>query len=152
MTDDAMMLAKRCAAALWADDRATQALGMELQDVAPGRARMAMTIVATMTNGHGMCHGGYIFTLADSAFAFACNTYDRRTVAQHCSVTFVRSAELGDHLIAEAVERSRSGRSGIYDITVRRADGIVIAEFRGHSRTIDGTVLGEGKKAVGSGR
>ena len=142
MTTDAMTLARQCADAMWADDRASRGLGMVVEDVVPGRSRVAMTVTEAMTNGHGMCHGGFIFTLADSAFAFACNTYNQRTVAQHCSVTFIRSAQLGDRLVATAVERSRTGRSGIYDISVARADGTAIAEFRGHSRTIDGKLIG----------
>ncbi len=141
MTADATLLAKRCADTMWATDKASQALGMRLIDVSPGCSEMAMSISGSMVNGHGMCHGGFIFTLADSAFAFACNSYNQRTVAQHCSVTFIKSAKLGDRLTAKAVERSRSGRSGIYDITVTNDDGIVIAEFRGHSRTIDGTLV-----------
>jgi acyl-CoA thioesterase len=143
MADDALALAKTCAEAMWADDRASRALGMEVLDVAPGRATLAMTIRENMTNGHGMCHGGYIFTLADSAFAFASNGYNQRTVAQQCSVSFLRPAELGERLIAECIERTRAGRGGIYDVSVRRADGTLIAEFRGHSRTIDGTLLGQ---------
>ncbi len=141
MTAEATMLAKRCATAMWATDKASQSLGMKLIDVSPGRSEITMMILDSMVNGHGMCHGGFIFTLADSAFAFACNSHNQRTVAQHCSVTFVKSAKLGDRLIAKAVERSRSGRSGIYDITVTNADSDVIAEFRGHSRTIDGTLV-----------
>jgi acyl-CoA thioesterase len=142
MADDALMLARKCAEAMWADDRASRGLGMEILDIAPGRASLAMTIRESMTNGHGICHGGFIFTLADSAFAFACNGYDRRTVAQHCAVTFLRPAQLGDRLTAECVERTRTGRSGIYDVSVKRADGTPIAEFRGHARTIDGTWVG----------
>jgi acyl-CoA thioesterase len=92
-----------------------------------------------MTNGQGICHGGFIFALADSAFAFACNGYGQRAVAQHCAVTFLRPAQLGDRLTAECVERTRTGRSGIYDVSVKRTDGTPIAEFRGHSRTIDGS-------------
>jgi len=134
-------LARACADALWADDRATQGLGMTLEHVAPGEATMAMTVREDMTNGHGICHGGFIFLLADSAFAFACNTYDQRTVAQHCAVTFLRPARLRERLVARAVERSRTGRSGIYDVTVTLATGEVVAEFRGHSRTIAGTLL-----------
>ncbi len=100
-----------------------------------------MTITDAMVNGNNIAHGGFIFTLADSAFAFACNTYNQRAVAQHCAVTFLAPGKLGDRLIAKGVERQRAGRSGIYDITVTREDGIVIAEFRGHSRTIEGTLL-----------
>ncbi len=138
---DAETLARACADAMWASDNASRALGMELLEVGPGRATMAMTITETMTNGHGMCHGGYIFTLADSAFAFACNSYNQNAVAQHCSVTFIRPGKLGDRMTAVAVERSRSGRSGIYDITVTGGDGKTIAEFRGHSRVIEGKLV-----------
>ena len=112
---------------------------MELLSVGPGRAILTMTVRESMTNGQGICHGGFIFALADSAFAFACNSYGQRTVAQHCAVTFLRPAQLGDRLTAECVERTRTGRNGIYDVAVKRADGELIAEFRGHSRTIDGT-------------
>jgi acyl-CoA thioesterase len=143
---DAAALARACADAMWKDDAATQALGMNLVSVAPGQAVITMTVTASMVNGHKLCHGGYIFTLADSAFAFACNTYNQRMVAQHCAVTFLSSAKLGDKLVARAVERQRSGRSGIYDVTVTREEGNVIAEFRGHSRTIEGELV-SGKKA-----
>lgn len=138
---DADTLARRCAEAMWADDQATQALGMTLGAVTAGHSAMSMTVQPHMVNGHGLCHGGYIFTLADSAFAFACNTYNQRTVAQHCAISYLRPAKLGDVLTARAQERQRAGRGGIYDITVTRADGIVIAEFRGHSRTIEGAIL-----------
>jgi acyl-CoA thioesterase len=138
---DADALAKACAAAMWAEDQASRGLGMELISVGAGRAEVAMTVTETMVNGHDICHGGFIFTLADSAFAFACNTYNQRAVAQHCAVTFVVSGKLGDRLTARAVEVSRRGRSGIYDITVNRQDGTVIAEFRGHSRTIEGELV-----------
>lgn len=138
---DAAALARACADAMWKEDAATQSLGMQLMSVGPGQAVITMTVTDRMVNGHKLCHGGYIFTLADSAFAFSCNTYNQRTVAQHCAVTFVSSAKLGDKLVARAVERQRSGRSGIYDVTVSREDGDVIAEFRGHSRTIEGDLL-----------
>ena len=138
---DAAALARACADAMWKEDAATQSLGMQLISVAPGQAVITMTVTDRMVNGHKTCHGGYIFTLADSAFAFSCNTYNQRTVAQHCAVTFVSSAKLGDKLVARAVERQRSGRSGIYDVTVTREEGNVIAEFRGHSRTIEGELL-----------
>jgi acyl-CoA thioesterase len=138
---DAGKLARDCADAMWRDDAASRGLGMQLVSVAPGQAVMTMTVTERMVNGHNICHGGYIFTLADSAFAFACNTYNQRTVAQHCAVTFLNSAFLGDKLVARATERQRMGRSGIYDITVTRDDGFTIAEFRGHSRTIEGKIL-----------
>lgn len=138
---DAGELARACAEQMWADDSASKGLGMELVSVEPGRSVLAMTVTDKMVNGHKICHGGFIFTLADSAFAFACNTYNQRAVAQHCAVTFIAPGKLGDRLTARAVEQQRFGRSGIYDITVTRDDGSVIAEFRGHSRTIEGTLL-----------
>jgi acyl-CoA thioesterase len=138
---DADALARACADAMWAEDAASRGLGMRLISVAPGKAELEMTITKHMVNGHKIAHGGFIFTLADSAFAFACNTYDQRSVAQHCTVTFLAPGKLGDVLTARAIEKQRTGRSGIYDITVTRQDGSVIAEFRGHSRTIEGALL-----------
>ncbi len=129
-------LARACAEAMWRDDRASRALGMEILAIAPGHARLAMTIRAEMVNGHGTCHGGFIFLLADSAFAFACNSENEKALAQHCAITFLRPARLGERLEAEAEKRGEAGRSGIYDITVRRADGTIIAEFRGQSRRL----------------
>jgi acyl-CoA thioesterase len=149
MTEHALSLAKRCAEVMWADDRASRALGMQITDVGPGRATLTMIVTETMTNGQGMSHGGFIFTLADSTFAFACNAYNQRAVAQHCDVTFLRAAQLGDKLTAKCVERARAGRSGIYDVSVRVADGSLIAEFRGRSRTIEGTLLGSATIANG---
>ena len=127
--------ARLAAETMWASDSASRALGMELVEVGPGTATLAMTVTEAMTNGHDTCHGGFIFTLADSAFAFACNSYGLVTVAAHCSVTFIRPGRCGDRLVAEAREGSRSGRSGIYDVRVS-VGGVTIAEFRGHSRTI----------------
>ena len=131
-------LARACADAMWAEDNATVGLGMTLVSVAPGRSEITMPITAAMVNGHGSCHGGFIFTLADSAFAFACNTYNQRTVAQHCSITYLAPGRLGDILTARGMEVSRTGRSGIYDITVTNQAGITLAIFRGHSRTVKG--------------
>jgi acyl-CoA thioesterase len=136
-------IAEACAQAMWNDDRASQRLGMSVERVGPGEATLGMTITEAMTNGHGTCHGGYIFTLADSAFAFACNSYNQRAVAQHCSVTFIAPAYRGNRLTATAREVSRRGRGGIYDITVTNQDGEQVAEFRGHSRTVKGTHLPE---------
>ncbi|MBI1201312.1 MAG: hydroxyphenylacetyl-CoA thioesterase PaaI [Rhodopseudomonas sp.] len=134
---------------MWADDAASRGLGIELIAVGPGRAEVAMTVAERHVNGHKICHGGFIFTLSDSAFAFACNTYNQRTVAQHCAITFLVAGKLGDRLTARAVERQRAGRSGIYDITVTRQDGKVIAEFRGHSRTIEGELVpGQDKRGL----
>src|SRR5215831_16314288 len=96
--DDALTLARRCAEAMWANDHATRGLGMELLEVGPGRATIAMTVRESMANGQGMCHGGFIFALADSAFAFACNAYGPITVAQHCTVTFLRPGRVADRL------------------------------------------------------
>jgi acyl-CoA thioesterase len=136
-------LAEACAKAMWTEDRASQGLGMEIQLIAPGEAVMSMVVRPDMTNGHGICHGGFIFTLADSAFAFACNTYDQSTVAQQCAVTFIEPVRQGEVLTAHAVERTRAGRGGIYDVTVRDSRNNVVAEFRGHSRTIAGNLLGK---------
>jgi acyl-CoA thioesterase len=132
---DPQLLAEACAALMWADDEASRGLGMSLDAVAPGRATVSMEVDARMVNGHGSCHGGFIFALADSAFAFACNTRNERAVASQCSVTYLRPGKRGDRLVAVAEERALAGRSGIYDIRVSAGD-TVIAEFRGHSRTI----------------
>lgn len=134
-------LAEACADALWSRDGVCQEFGLSLDRVAPGEAVLSMTVTERMTNGHGTAHGGLIFTLADTAFGYASNTRDQRTVAQHCSVTFVAAAAVGDRLTATAVERSLVGRSGIYDVTVTDQTGRVVAEFRGHSRAIKGTLL-----------
>jgi acyl-CoA thioesterase len=122
---------------MWDDDAASRKLGMELHAAADGNARLTMTVTSDMVNGHGMCHGGYLFMLADSAFACACNSPGPVTVAAGADVVFVTSARENDVLEAEATERTRHGRSGVYDVTVRRpVDDQVIAEFRGRSRTI----------------
>ena len=133
-------LARACADAMWAEDDASSGLGMEIVDVGPGRATLAMTVKPHMVNGQRIAHGGFIFLLADSTFAFACNSRNERAVAAQCDITFIRPGKLGDRLVATAREISRSGRSGIYDIRVT-ADDVVIAEFRGHSRTIAGSWL-----------
>jgi acyl-CoA thioesterase len=135
-------IARACAAVMYADDTASRGLGIAVDGVAPGRATARMTVTDRMVNGHGIAHGGYVFLLADTAFAFACNTYDERTVAAGGDIVFVDAARAGDALVAEAVERVRRGRSGVYDVTVRRADGSVVAEMRGRSRTIAGSLLG----------
>ena len=130
--------ARRSADVMWADDRASQAAGMALVDVAPGRAVMTMTLRDDMANGHGIAHGGYIFTLADSAFAFACNSYNTLVVAQHNSITFLTPGKVGEVLTATATEAHKAGRSGIYDVIVTGGDGRQVAIFRGHSRQING--------------
>ena len=123
---------------MWADDRASQALDMSIVEVGPGRATLRMTVRHDMVNGHDIGHGGLTFTLADSAFAFACNSHNRRTVAAGAEVRFRAPTRLGDVLTATAVERSREGRDGVYDVTVTRED-LVVAEFTGRSREIGGT-------------
>ncbi len=138
-------IAERSAEAMWARDRASKWLGAFLDEVKPGRAVMSMTVEPHHTNGHDICHGGFIFTLADSAFAFACNSYNQNTVAQQAAITFVEPGRLGDRLVAEAKEVSKKGRSGIYDIEVRRTDGALVAAFRGLSRSIKGTNFDETK-------
>ena len=126
------------AAAMWAEDRASAGLGMRLDEVAPGRARLSMPVTEAMANGHGICHGGFIFSLANSAMAFAANPRGAAAVAQHAAITFVRPAQVGEVLVAEAVERMQAGRSGMYDVRVSTADGAPVAEFRGHTRTLRG--------------
>ncbi|MET0837940.1 MAG: hydroxyphenylacetyl-CoA thioesterase PaaI [Marmoricola sp.] len=129
-------VARRGAEVMWAGDAASRALGMSVVDVGPGTAEVSMTVREDMVNGWGLCHGGLIASLADSAFAFACNSHGTVTVAAGFEVTFLESAHLGDDLVATAVERARRSRSGLYDVTVRRtSDDAVIAEFRGRSRS-----------------
>jgi acyl-CoA thioesterase len=133
-------VAEACAAAMWRTDHASQGLNMAIEDIAPGAARLSMLIEPRMVNGHGICHGGFIFTLADSAFAFACNTDGAVTVASHCSISFIRPARLGERLVANAEQRHRAGRSGIYDVRVS-VGAEVVAEFRGYSRTTGARML-----------
>jgi acyl-CoA thioesterase len=123
------------ATAMYAGDRASQALGIRVSDVAPGRARATMLVTEAMVNGHGICHGGYVFLLADTAFAFACNTHGPAVVAAGADVSFLAPVRAGEELVAEAAERVLRGRNGLYDVTVRRGDAVV-AEFRGRSRTL----------------
>jgi acyl-CoA thioesterase len=135
-------VARRCAEVMYEKDTVATGLGMEIVEIGPGRARLRMSITGAMVNGHGLAHGGYVFLLADSAFAYACNTHDRVTVAAAADVTFVAPAYSGDLLEALADERTRFGRGGLYDVTVRRvSDDAVIAEFRGTSRSRDERVL-----------
>jgi acyl-CoA thioesterase len=137
---DSQSVAEASARAMYEQDRASQALGMRILEVRPGYARLAMQVREDMVNGHQICHGGLIFTLADSAFAFACNTYDLVTVASAASVEFLLTARLGDELTAIAEERSRSKRTGVYDVTVRNSQGECVALFRGRSHQIGGSV------------
>ncbi|SIS76058.1 acyl-CoA thioesterase [Roseivivax lentus] len=142
MTDtEPQALAEACAAAMWAEDHASRGLGMRIDAVAPGCATLSMEITQAMVNGHGIAHGGFIFTLADSAFAFACNGYDNVTVAQSNQITYLAPGRLGERLTATAREVARPGRSGLYDVRVTNADGTVIAEFRGQSRSLGKPLL-----------
>jgi acyl-CoA thioesterase len=137
----AQEIAQASANAMWNGDSTSQRLGMSLDSVAPGEATLSMTVTDAMSNGQGNCHGGYIFTLADSAFAFACNSYNQRVVGQYCSISYLMPVSLGDRLTAVARETSRLGRSGIYDVSVTNQHGVNVVEFRGHSRTVKGTHL-----------
>ena len=130
--------------AMWAKDRASQALGMQVLAIGPGSATLAMTVREDMLNGHDLCHGGLIATLADSAFAFACNAYNEVTVASGFDIHLIASARRGDMLTAAATEVSKAGRTGVYDIAVSNQRGETVAAFRGRSYTIKGKALVEG--------
>jgi len=138
---EALALAQRVGAGMWARDTASQALGMRLLRIGPGHAELAMTVRADMLNGHAICHGGFIFTLADSTFAYACNSYNLNTVASGCAIDFLAPAREGDLLTASGRERSASGRTGVYDIEVVNQRGEKIALFRGKSYRIKGHVI-----------
>lgn len=139
--------AERSAAAMWENDAASQWLGITLDRVAPGGAVMSLHVMPHHLNGHGICHGGYIFTLADTAFALACNSYSAVTVAQQNQITYLTPGKPGERLTATATETSRTGRSGIYDIIVTGQDGRQVALFRGLSRTITGQLFPENDNA-----
>ena len=138
---DPQALAEEVSAAMWSRDRATQALSMQILSVKPGYAMVSMPVQGDMLNGHLTCHGGYLFTLADSAFAYACNSHNQNTVASACHIDFLAPAREGDLLEAEAVERSLAGRTGVYDVTVRVRGGKTIALFRGKSYRVGGEVI-----------
>lgn len=133
-------LARACADYLWSRDATLQSLGLERLSIGAGYAAVAMTVQQAMVNGIGITHGGAIFTLADAVFSLACNSYNERTVAAHCSIAFLRPTRLGDRLIATATEVVRSERSGIYDVRII-LENSVVAEFRAHSRVIGGALL-----------
>ncbi|WP_371501174.1 hydroxyphenylacetyl-CoA thioesterase PaaI [Kitasatospora sp. NBC_00374] len=135
---DPLALSISRAKALYDRDPTCRSLGISLGAVGPGRAVVRLRLTDTMVNGHGIAHGGFVFLLADAAFSFACNTHGPVTVAQGAQVSFLRPAAVGDELTAEAVERTRAGRHGVYDVTVRQADGTVVAEFRGQSVMLSG--------------
>lgn len=136
-------LAEACAAAMWADDATTQRLGMRIERIAPGEATLSMEVTEPMLNGHGLAHGGFVFALADSAFAFACNGYNQRAVGHQAAITYIAPGRLGDRLTAVARELWRGRRDGIYDVRVTNHRGEPVAEFRGQSRTVKGTHLPE---------
>ena len=134
-------IARASAEAMWSGDRASQALGMSIDRVGPGTATLRMTVRPDMVNGHKICHGGLVFTLADSAFAFACNSYGDNTVAAGAAIEFLLPARQGDLLRAVATERWRAGRAGIYEIEVTNQSGEIVALFRGRSHQIAGRLI-----------
>lgn len=140
-TPSPQTVAERVAAAMFESDTATKSMGMTLDAVAPGFARMSMTVRDDMLNGHKTCHGGYIFALADSAFAFGCNTYNKVTVGQGCEINYLTPGRVGDVLTAECHEQAVAGRSGVYDVKVTNQNGDLIALFRGKSRRIQGDII-----------
>ena len=137
----AQQIAEATRDAMWRNDRASKALGMQLLAIGPGSATMCMTVREDMLNGHDICHGGLVTTLADSAFAFACNSYNEVTVASGFDVNLVAAGKLGDVLTATAVEVTKAGRTGVYDVTVHNQRSEAVAAFRGRSYTIKGKAL-----------
>jgi acyl-CoA thioesterase len=140
MHENPQALAELAGRTMFERDPASQALGMVLAEIRPGYARMTMMVRADMLNGHATCHGGYIFMLADSAFAFACNSHNLSTVGAGCTIDYLAPGRAGDVLVAEATEQALQGKTGVYDVTVKTADGRTIALFRGKSHRIGGTV------------
>ncbi|OGT83354.1 MAG: phenylacetic acid degradation protein PaaD [Gammaproteobacteria bacterium RIFCSPLOWO2_02_FULL_61_13] len=138
-------LAQACAESMFARDSAARELGIKIESAGPGESRVTMTVQARMLNGHGVCHGGFIFTLADTAFAYACNSRNSVNLAQSCSIDFINPAREGDVLTATAGQHHQFSRTGLYDITVARADGEVVARFRGRSYRVKGTILPAGE-------
>lgn len=141
---DAEDIARRSATAMWEADATSRGLGMAIEHIAPGEADLSMSVRGDMVNGHDICHGGFIFTLADSAFAYACNTYNQVTVAHSCEIVFLQSGKLDERLTARAREVYRLGRNGVYDVTVTNQAGEKIALFRGKSRTVKGEIVPAG--------
>lgn len=137
-TDAAQALAERACAVMFANDHASQGLGIAIAAIAPGRATATMTVRQDMLNGFGLCHGGFITTLADTAFAFACNSYNEMTLASGIDAEFLKGAKLGDRLQADAREQSQAGRLGVYDIAVRNQHDELIALVRGRSYRLRG--------------
>jgi len=137
---DPQALAELAGKTMYERDPASQGLGMTLDEIRPGYARMSMRVRASMLNGHASCHGGFIFTLADSAFAFACNSHNLNTVGAGCTIDYLAPGREGDLLTAEAVEQALAGKTGVYDVTVTNAEGKTIALFRGKSHRVSGMV------------
>jgi len=138
MSKERDAFAAKVADALFARDMTAQRLGMTLEVVTMGATTLSMTVTEDMLNGHGVAHGGYVFTLADTAFAYACNGENVATLAQHCQITFIAPGKQDERLTATATELSKTGRSGLYDVEVRGGDGRLVAAFRGASRTVGG--------------
>ncbi len=139
--EEAQALAEAVGAAMFESDPASQGLGMKIDAIAPGHARMSMPVRADMLNGHGSCHGGFIFTLADSAFAFACNSHNLTTVGAGCTIDYLAPARLHDVLTADATEQALAGKSGVYDVKVTNQDGRTVALFRGKSHRVSGHIV-----------
>lgn len=135
--------ADKVATIMWEQDDASKSAGLKLVSVQPGSAQVTLLVEQRHANGHGICHGGYTFTLADTAFAFACNSYNQFAVAQHNTITYLKAASIGDELTASAREVYRVSRSGVYDVTVTNQLTEIVAVFRGHSRTIRGQFFTE---------
>lgn len=147
MTSDKQQLAEAAADAMYRNDKACQGLGIELRSISPGIAEMTMTVQGHMLNGHNVCHGGFIFTLADTCFAYACNSHNNSTLAAGARIDFLAPAGDGDVLLARAEERALAGRTGIYDVTVSNQDGKQIALFRGNSHRIKGELVPQGENS-----
>jgi acyl-CoA thioesterase len=141
VSTDKNEIARRSAEAMWAADEASRHMGMAIVEVGPGRAVLRMTVRREFCNGHKTCHGGFIFALADSAFAFACNSHNKVTVANNCAISFLAPAKEGDVLTATAVEVHRGGRSGVTEARVEDQAGKLVALFRGHSTQIKGEIV-----------
>ncbi|RFP12124.1 MULTISPECIES: hydroxyphenylacetyl-CoA thioesterase PaaI [unclassified Duganella] len=141
LAEEAQALAQAVGAAMFESDPASQGLGMKIDAIAPGHARMSMPVRADMLNGHGSCHGGFIFTLADSAFAFACNSHNLTTVGAGCTIDYLAPARLHDVLTADATEQALAGKSGVYDVKITNQDGRTVALFRGKSHRVSGHIV-----------
>ena len=145
MDSTPQQIAERCAEIMWPDDHAARVLGMAIQAVGPGSATLSMTVRADMVNSHGTCHGGFIFAVADSTFAYACNSFNHRAVAAGVDINFLAPAHLGDVLTARGQARHQGGRTGLYDIEVSNQDGKLIAVFRGRAARIKGHYVETGE-------